>query len=427
MKKNSFFIFLYLFFSATAVYSEAQTIYLRNGKVLHGEVTNQTQTYIDLELANKEIQRINKTAILRISYKETGVEEKKKVEPPIREKPIETIPPVPVVTDPPKPSKPGTRVVRDPLQRHFLEFYTGAGSGTFAPQSVDFYYKYQNLRSFIDGGTPFLLSSGPKQTSNGAASGGIAYRLKKFSLETGGFLIHSSTTSQNIGPEATPILVSGTYPEELRAAFAKVSYSILAKPNYELYPTAGYIRIWNKTADDKSTVFQDGSVAGKSVFHASENLKGMSAGLGFAYHFGSKWEARMEIESLTLKGTQSIHQQYNAIILTPPYLLFVLPVDHSIQWRASGNHLSLKFTYFWKMGLGFWIGLDSYQWKYTFQKGDFATSTKLDDDPPSLEQALLSNISQNLYASQVGSSGTKATSIQLGVSKAINFGPEENF
>ncbi|EPG65708.1 hypothetical protein LEP1GSC061_1054 [Leptospira wolffii serovar Khorat str. Khorat-H2] len=37
------------------------------------------------------------------------------------------------------------------------------------------------------------------------------------------------------------------------------------------------------------------------------------------------------------------------------------------------------------------------------------------------------NLARNLYASLVGRGNTKANSVQFGISKAINFGSEENF
>lgn len=419
-------LFLFLFILPLSLFAESQTVYLRGGQVLHGDVTNQTATHIDLKLQNGEIRRIQKENILRIAYREPQKEETKKTEPPIS--PAEKQEPQKKEPDIVTPSvlKEAKRVVRSPLERHYIDFYLGAGNGTFSPQTIDFYYKYQNIRSLFVDATPFYLAGGPNRSAGTSVSAGINYKFKKFSFEAGGMETNTSTSSKNIGPEADPILVYGSYPEQMKAAFFKGSYSALSRSNFELYPTVGYIRTWNRTKDSHSQVFQADSVGGKSNFQASESLSGTSVGLGFAYLFGSKFEIRPEFESLTMKGSQSIHQDYTAIFLAPPYTLFVLPADYSFDWKAKGTHTSLKLSYFWKMGIGFFIKYDSYEWKYSLQDGSFPITLSLDSDPPTLSELVSWNFSQKLVAQTINAT-SKATSIQFGVSKTLNFGPEENY
>ncbi|TGK01318.1 hypothetical protein EHQ53_08565 [Leptospira langatensis] len=423
-KKLAFLVFLFLL--PYVIFSEPQTIYLRNGKTIKGEILDQTATYIELELPNKEVQRIQKTTILRIAYKDgTTVPVEKKPEP-IPEKPPEPeVVPPPVIVPPPV-AKVYKRVTRNPLERHFLDLYAGGGAGTNDSHAVNFYYKYQNIFSTVTNGTPFVLSKGPHQTPNGASSAGLIYKFKKFSVEAGGLSTHSSSTSQNIGPEAQLILVTGTYPQDLKMGTFKTSYSLLARKNFELYPSIGYTRIWNKTTDDQSTVVQPSNVTGYSVFHSSEQLKGGSFGLGFAYLLGSKWEARLELERMQLKGSQSLHQQYTVATFSLPTQIILLPSDYTFSWKATGNHVSLKLSYFWRMGLGFWLRYDNYQWNYAFQDGTFPSVIKTGDPAPSIMQAVQLHLQNNAMAGSVGSV-SKATSLQIGISKALNFGPEEDF
>ncbi|TGJ98344.1 hypothetical protein EHQ53_01045 [Leptospira langatensis] len=429
MKTRSILIFLFTLSSSSFLDLEAKTVYLRDGKVLDGEIINQTATYVDLELPNHEVLRIQKKAILKISFGKSDPQKPKVLVEQTEEPRKEQAPVNSVATEGNNPPNTGpklpTRIVRDPLQRHFLEFYVGGGSGNLSSHTVGFFYKVQSIKNIIATDIPFVLASGPNRTSKDATSGGAAYKYKRFNVEAGGFSIRSTTSSQNVGVgTANPAIISGSYPEELRGATAKISYSFLAKPNYEFYPTLGYLQIWNKTKDDHSALLQVGNLAGNSTFHALENLKGMSIGLGFAYHFGSKWEIKTEIESITLKGSQSIRQDFIYSPVTPPFTLTELPSTDIIDWKAKGYNASFRVTYFWKMGLGFWIGIETYRWRYEFQKGDFVTYQVT--TAPSPQQALIDSISQNYYASQIGSS-TKATSVQIGLSKAINFGPEEIF
>ncbi|TGK07500.1 hypothetical protein EHO59_05200 [Leptospira semungkisensis] len=423
-KKLAFLICLFLL--PYSVFSEPQTIYLRNGKTLKGEILNQTATYIELELPNKEVQRIQKVTILRIAYKDGTTPPPEKKPEPIPEKPPEPAVVPPPVVAPPPVAKVYKRVVRNPLERNFLEFYAGGGGGKDDSHAINLYYKYQNIFAVVTNGTPFLLTKGPNQTPNGAGTAGIAYKFKRFSIEAGGMSTHSSSTSQNIGPEAQLILVTGTYPQELKAGMFKTSYSLLAKPNFELYPTIGYTRIWNKTTDDQSTVFQPSNVTGYSIFHSSEQLKGGTFGLGFAYLLGSKFEARLEVERMQLKGNQTLHQQYSVTTLAIPTQPLILPADYTFSWKATGNHVSLKLSYFWRMGLGFWIRYDSYQWNYSLQDGTFPSVIKPGDPAPSLLQATQLNLQDKAIAGSVGSV-SKATTLQIGISKALNFGPEEDF
>ncbi|TGJ99554.1 hypothetical protein EHO59_17055 [Leptospira semungkisensis] len=429
MKIRSILIFLCTLFFVFVTNLEAKTVFLRDGKVLEGEIITQTATYIDLELPNSEVLRIQKKSILKISFGKSDPPKPKVIVGQKEEIPKEQDPIIPATTENNPPPNTGpklpTRVVRDPLERHFLEFYVGEGSGNLSSHTVGFFYKVQSLKNTIATDIPFVLTTGPNHTSKGSTSGGAAYKYKRFNMEAGGFSIRTSSSSQNVGGgTANPPVVTGSYPEELRGASAKVSYSFIAKPNYEFYPTLGYLQIWNKTRDDNSALVQVGNLAGKSTFHALENLKGMTIGLGFAYHFGSKWEIKTEVESISLKGSQSIRQDLIFSPVTPPYMLTDLPSTDSIKWKAKGYNASFKVTYFWKMGLGFWIGIETYRWKYEFQKGDFVTYQVA--TPPSPQQALMDSISQNIYASHTASN-TKATSIQIGLSKAINFGPEEIF
>lgn len=419
-------LFLFLLFLPTVLFAESQTVYLRNGQILHGDVTNQTATHIDIKLQNGETKRIQKDSILRIAYREPQKEEPKKAEPPIPVEKQEPKKQEPDIVSPPPVVKEAKRVVRNPLERHYIDFYLGAGNGTFSPQTIDFYYKYQNIRSLIIDATPFFLAGGPKRNAGTSVSAGINYKFKKFSFEAGGMQTNTSTSSKNIGPEAEPILVYGSYPEEMKAAFFKASYSALSKSNFELYPSVGYIRTWNRTKDSQSQVLQPDNVGGKSNFQASESLRGTSVGLGFAYLFGSKFEIRSEFESLTMKGSQSIHQDYTAVTLSPPLVLFVLPADYSFDWKAKGTHTSLKLSYFWKMGIGFFIKYDSYQWTYSLQDGNFPITLSLDSDPPTLSELIGWNLGQKLLAQTINAT-SKATSIQFGVSKTLNFGPEENY
>ncbi|PJZ78457.1 LA_0442/LA_0875 N-terminal domain-containing protein [Leptospira neocaledonica] len=420
-------LFLFLLFLPVILFAEPQTVYLRNGQVLHGDVTNQTATHIDIKLQNGETRRIQKENIQRIAYREPQKEDPKKTELPVT--PTDTQGPKkqePEIVSPPPVQKQAKRVVRNPLERHYIDFYLGVGNGTFSPQTIDFYYKYQNIRSLLIGATPFYLAGNPNRSAGTSVSAGINYKFKKFSLEAGGLETNTSTSSKNIGPEAEAIVVYGSYPEQMKAAFFKGSYSALSKSNFELYPSVGYIRTWNTTKDSHSQVFQAGNVGGKSNFQASESMSGTSVGLGFAYLFGSKFEIRPEFESLTLKGSQSIHQDYTAIFLAPPYTLFVLPADYSFDWKAKGTHTSIRLSYFWKMGIGFFIKYDSYQWKYSLQDGSFPITLSLDDDPPTLSELTSWNFSQRLLA-QTMNATSRATSIQFGVSKTLNFGPEENY
>ncbi|WP_367898002.1 hypothetical protein AB3N61_15270 [Leptospira sp. WS58.C1] len=423
---KSKFLFLFLLFLPVVLFAEAQAVYLRSGQILHGDVVNQTATYIDLKLQNGETKRIQKENILRISYREPQKEEPKKTEPVTAVEKQEPKKEEPAIVFPPSIVKVAKRAVRNPLERHYVDIYLGAGSGTFSPQTVDFYYKYQNIRSLFIDATPFYLAGSPNRTAGTSVSAGINYKFKKFSLEAVGMEINTSTSSKNLGPEGDPIVVYGSYPEQMKAAFFKGSYSALSRSNFELYPSIGYIRTWNRTKDSHSQVFQPDSVGGKSNFQASESLIGTSVGIGFAYLFGSKFEVRPEFETLTMKGSQSIHQDYTAIFLAPPFTLFVLPADYSFDWKAKGTHTSLKLSYFWKMGIGFFIKYDSYQWKYSLQDGSFPITLSLDSDPPTLSELVSWNFSQKLLAQTINATG-KATSIQFGVSKTLNFGPEENY
>lgn len=428
MKKTTIYLFILFLFYASNLMADQKTVYLRNGNVLKGEIVDQTASYIDLKLPNDEVKRIPKQSIKTISYRDRANPAKVITEtvPQIVEDPTKNVPVLPV-EPPPVAKKPSTRVVRDPLNRHYVDFYAGGGSGNLSSQSVNFFYQFQNLQTIFSEQTPFLLTGAPKPKANGAASGGIIYRWKRFSFEGGGLLTHSTTASQNIGPEERPLIVSGSYPEEARFGFAKTSYSVLARSNFELYPTIGFLRLWNRTTDDQSTIFQEGSAAGKSVFHSSENQKGGFAGIGFAYHFGSKFEIRTEYQALQMKGSQSYDQQYIAVGLSDPYPVFILPTNHSVDWMSWGSHLSLKLTYFWKYGIGFWFAYDSYRWKYNFQGGNLSLMQRLDDDVLPPDQALLLNLTHNLYANFLGGGNSKADAVQLGVSKSINFGSEEEF
>ncbi|TGM57972.1 LA_0442/LA_0875 N-terminal domain-containing protein [Leptospira adleri] len=80
LKKNTYcsILILFLFFVSQSLWS-AQTILLKNGTSLKGDVTGQNEKNITIRLADGSVKTISKKSILKVVYRDVNEEEAKRI------------------------------------------------------------------------------------------------------------------------------------------------------------------------------------------------------------------------------------------------------------------------------------------------------------------------------------------------------------
>ncbi|EPG73204.1 hypothetical protein LEP1GSC058_3781 [Leptospira fainei serovar Hurstbridge str. BUT 6] len=429
-----------MLFPCTFIIAEQQSVFLRNGKVLKGEVIDQTATTIQLKLADGNVIEIVKSSILRISFRDATPPPKQpeKVDPSPNE--LETAQKLQeenaakLAEDAKRNALAEEKKARrqkeiDDAKRHSLEFYAGYGQGSYHYQTLDYYERFSNFVALTNNGTGPIFGT-PQTKGKTPFNASLRYSLNRFVLEAGGISFQNTVTQTTPGMVNTagpstpnqPLLAQGTFPETYKQIYAQISFSPYPHPKYDVRPILGYQSIWQKSADTSTLAFSpaisgSNNLTEKRDMIIADRLHGPSFGIAFDTKLGEKWETRIEIQSYSLKGNSQ--GNFNNYFMLSGSNNYSYSDSFRLlnEWSAKGSSISGKLIYKWKYGIRLWVGFQSTKIQYAL------TSTRVEitqNNPESPDQLFLQQILVNSITQ--GFAGASTTSaIFFGVGYSFDF------
>ncbi|MGJ4745016.1 LA_0442/LA_0875 N-terminal domain-containing protein [Leptospira sp. SA-E8] len=421
-------LLIYLLLPLLPLFGEEQTIYLRNGQILRGEVIQQTATSLQLRTSDGKTRQLNKTEIHRVSYKEPTAKELKEADEKSKQQvqnqenllpPLETSPPAP---EPPKKNVADFQL--DQTKRHDLEVFGGIGYGYYKPDSETFLLRMQNILNLLTASNPTVTEK-PSYKAGISNQYGLTYTFKRFSGTLAASDFRSDTTLNTItinsGNEFNT--TSGNFPEKQSLLKADVSYLAFTNSRFDLRPSLGYFQSWGNTDDTNTSLKAFSSsglyLYGNYFFQIQEHLKGPSLGLKTTIRTGERIENRIELHYLTLKGNQDI--TIHATVLPDSSAAFYGEVAQKSAWTAKGFQFSYKFVYRLTPIFSIWAGISAYEWKYSLDHTSNEIRYAFDSSTPRAPGDALLN---DLLQTEVGKGATsmsKSSSLEFGVIYRVNF------
>ncbi|WP_373880513.1 LA_0442/LA_0875 N-terminal domain-containing protein [Leptospira sp. id769339] len=430
MGSSNIRIYLFILLLAlpmAALLAEHQTIYMRNGQILRGDVIQQTATTMQIKMEDGKIKQLNKKDIQRVSYKEPTVQEKKESEEKLKQQTTvveEPPPPAPEPSKKPEIDKTTSPYTIDQADRKDLEIYFGAGMGSYRPPTENYTGRMSAKINTLNGI--------PTQVDDSAYERGLAYSMgaiyywKKFGfgLTANHFGGKTSERITVYGGNSFLQENKGTFPEKQNSLKLDISYLAFSNQKFDIRPSFGYSQFWGKTEDNNSTSSDYFANLLLSVtkfnYNFLEILKGPSIGVKTTIRLGEKWEDRIELHYLSLTGIQYAAAVGTASSIDGSFFDYYRS-DLITTWTAKGFNFSNKLFYRWTPTISFWVGIQLFEWKYTvnsmeqrFQGLGDATS------PPPIDIVFLSNFLIDATAKSTPATN-RASSLEFGVMYRMNF------
>ncbi|MGJ4745341.1 LA_0442/LA_0875 N-terminal domain-containing protein [Leptospira sp. SA-E8] len=424
-----------MIFSLTSVHPNDQVIYMRDGKVITGEIVSQTAYKMIVKLPDGSTKEISKQDIKRVAFKEAKTPEPKDKTP--------VGPPTPTPEEIAKQQEEDSKkqAVLDEkaekrkkqieeAKRNRLDIFLGTGSGTVNFQGANFYDNVIAVGSSLgqDSGK-FEYPIEPKPKSGKANSFEVRYSWNRYVGEVGASSLTSTATQNIIGLDGSssgtfPKFIHGNYDVSMKHVYGNFSYSVYPHPKYDIRPVIGYHQFWTKTENSNSIAIGTGAPPsfteqyfGPDPTSVAEGLKGFSYGVQYDIKF-EKFEIRTGLHILQMKGYGTYDRQLNAYAPASAQSQSE-SIDVYNKWVAKGAIIDLKFLYSWKYGVSFWTGLNSMSWTYTMSETALSVGNESSGvDPQSYVLGKL------LFESLVGPGSlkeTKATTIQIGATYSYDF------
>ncbi|MGJ4786734.1 LA_0442/LA_0875 N-terminal domain-containing protein [Leptospira koniambonensis] len=419
------FLIILLSSPVAELFAEIQTIYMRNGQILRGEVIQQTATTMQIKMEDGKVKQLNKKEIQRVSYKEPTVQEKKESEEKLKQQTAvveEPPPPTPEVSKTPEPeiNKAVSPYAIDQVKRKDIELFFGAGLGTYRPPTESYLNQTSVKANVLTGQLPPDHDS-PSYKRGLAYSMGAIYYWKKFAfgISANHFGGETSERIKVYNPNATLQEIAGKFPEKQSSLKADISYLAYSNQRIDLRPSFGYSQFWGKTDDNNtiSTGYNGNELTSffKYHYYFLEKLKGPSIGLKTTVRQGERWEHRIELHYLMLSGAQ--YSNGTLSMFNPPNFFDFGVIRGSIQWDAKGFNFSYKLFYKWTPTISFWVGIQAFEWKYSLKSLDQSFDGLANIDNPSpVDQLVLINLLLTSTAKMTPAT-SKASSLEFGVMK----------
>ncbi|WP_439957007.1 LA_0442/LA_0875 N-terminal domain-containing protein [Leptospira johnsonii] len=418
-------LILLLSLPITVLFAEQQTIYLRSGQILRGEVIQQTATTMQIKMEDGKVKQLNKKDIQRVSYKEPTVQEKKESEEKIKQQTAVVEEPPPPTPEPTKKSEPeidkgASPYAIDQIKRKDLELYFGAGLGTYRPPTES-YFDHASAKINALNGVPTQVDD-PLYKRGLAYSMGLIYYWKKFAFGLTGNHFGGKTSERMTvyGGNSSLQEFKGTFPEKQNSLKLDVSYLAFSNQRVDIRPSFGYSQFWGKTEDNSTTAndYFANSLFDVMKFNYNilEILKGPSIGVKTTIRLGERWEDRIELHYLSLTGAQYA-ATVGTTVTTDASFFDYYRTDLTTTWTAKGFNFSNKLFYRWTPTISFWVGIQLFEWKYSVNSigqrfqglGDITS-------PPTLDVVILSNILIETTAKSTPAT-SRASSLEFGVMK----------
>lgn len=413
------------------VIGDKQTIYLRNGQILRGDIISQTALAMRVKLEDGKIVDLTKKEIRRIGFHEPTPKELKEAEEKAKQAAAEPPPPEPTpkkeepVAAADKPFTPASPFDLDRTNRKDLEIWAGIGTGTYAPATEYAWQKAIIPINLLFGDLPQQISK-PDRDRKPAYSLSLIYHWRRFS-----FGVHSNHFQSTMAHHRTNSsdymtnfdYYSGSFTEKQNILKGDISFLAYSKGSLDLSPSLGYMEVWGKTPQSNVQgfgVFEGQLIAAPSNLDSySENNKGTSIGLKSVIRFRERWENRIELHSLNLSGNQISTLKYVDAIAGG--LQYYTNSIINMQWNAKGYQVSYKLAYRYTPTISFWVGLQLLDWKYSIKSMNVQLEgPSMITSPPLPEDLFLQS---KLIESAANSShmSSRSTSLEIGAAYRIEF------
>ncbi|WP_411550338.1 LA_0442/LA_0875 N-terminal domain-containing protein [Leptospira venezuelensis] len=411
------------------LFAELQTIYMRNGQILRGEVVQQTATTMQIKMEDGKIKQLNKKEIQRVSYKEPTIQEKKESEERLKQQTTVVEEPPPPTPEPAKKSEPeadksASPYTIDQTKRKDIELFFGAGLGTYRPPTESYLNEASVKANLLTGQLPPDHDT-PSYKRGLAYSMGATYYWKKFAFGLSGnhFSGQTSDRVKVYSNSGSLQEIAGTFPEKQSSLKADISFLVYSNQRFDLRPSFGYSQFWGKTDDNNtiSTGYNGNDLTSffKYHYYFLEKLKGPSVGLKTTIRQGERWEHRIELHYLILSGAQ--YGNGSLTMLNTPNFFDYGVIQSNILWDAKGFNFSYKLFYKWTTTLSFWVGVQAFEWKYSIKSFDQSFNGLANIDNPSPAAELVAIDFLLTSTAKMTPATSKASSLEFGVMKRFEF------
>ncbi|TGL63706.1 LA_0442/LA_0875 N-terminal domain-containing protein [Leptospira sarikeiensis] len=413
------FISIFAFFYTTPTFAEKKTIYLKNGKILRGEVLQQNATSLTVKIDSGETIQLNKTEINMVSFGDATKEKKAEVEPNKKETNSVEIPSPAIVSE-----KPVLNFRIDQLNRKDLELYLGIGAGKYTPDTQEFLARVQNKFGLLSSIPPTQIDKPTHKPSVSETFGGI-YTWKRWSGGIhGSYFQNRSTYHAATYSETGMSTTEGSFPEKQSSLKGDFSFLAFTNDRFDLRPSLGYQYFWGRTQDPNGStnyfIATGLYLYANSAVEFQETLKGYTIGLKATIRMGDRWENRLEYHNLTLSGNQN-GSTVSTLVPVNLSQFAIIKLSETAGWRADGFHFLYRLVYRITPTLSIYGGFQYYEWKYNLDNFNLINYSSKDGflgiDPTYAfqQEKLLEAIAKS------STSNSKSSIIEFGIMKRLEF------
>ncbi|WP_425269433.1 LA_0442/LA_0875 N-terminal domain-containing protein [Leptospira selangorensis] len=419
------------------IFPETQYVYMKDGRILKGEVLHQSAFKIRFKSAEGKEEEILKSSIRRITFKNPDIKE------PIKQEKIEKADPV--IEAKPKEEesqkKPEEEILKKanasfiPSYRHSFEILGGIGRSSYESQVPNFHRNVEQYGSILGGNGGFFYNS-PDRKNSDAKTINLRYTWKRFVGELGGSHLNSLESVNNFGSIVYPDLSGTTISQgaftpgvpyhtiSYKQINAQISYAVFSKSGLEVRPILGYHKIWQKGKDDSTYEISPKDPTNTNAIDwtikygvsFSDYLSGPSVGAALEYKWREKWETRWEFQKQFLHGNSIYTRDQIAYLLGS---FFEERAALNNQWKVNSQTISGKLIYHWRDSVFFWTGFQ-YS-KLTYKMEHFGGDLDLNGSP--LNAYINTVLIQSLTQGLAGNSTAKA--IFVGAGYSLDFSKKE--
>lgn len=430
-----------------SIFSEIQYVYMKDGRILKGEVIHQSAFKIRFKSSEGKEEEILKSAIRRITFKNPDIKEPFK--PEKVEKPDPALETKLKAEEEERQKKleeenlkklQETKVTEQKTKsilsdRHSFEILAGIGKSGYESQVANFHRGVEEYGSILGGNGGFFYNS-PDRKDSDAKTINLRYTWKRIIGELGGSHLNSLESVNNFGNIVYQDL-SGTTVSQ--AAFtpgvpyhtisykkinAQISYTVFSRSGFEVRPILGYHKIWQKGKDDSTYEISPKDPANTDAIDwtikygasFSDYLSGPSVGAALEYKWKEKWETRWEFQKQFLHGN-SVYTRDQIVYLMGSFFEERAALNN--EWKVDSQSISGKLIYHWRDSVFFWGGFQ-YS-KLTYKMENFGGDLDINGSP--LGAYVTAELIQSLTQGLAGNSTARA--IYIGAGYSLDFSKKE--
>lgn len=429
------------------MFAEIQYVYMKDGRILKGEVLHQSAFKIRFKSTEGKEEEILKSAIRRITFKNPDIKE------PTRQEKIEKTDPVLETKLKAEEEERRKKLEEENLKqkeelkiaqkdnpstlsnRHTFEISGGIGRSSYESQVANFHRGVEQYATLLGNRGGFFYNS-PDRKDSDAKTINLRYTWKRIIGEFGGSHLNSLESVNNFGnivyPDLSGVTVSQAafspgvphHQISYKQVYAQISYNVFSKAGFEVRPILGYHKVWQKGKDDSTYEISPKDPANTNTIDwvikygtgFSDYLSGPSFGATIEYKWKEKWETRWELQKQFLHGN-SVYTRDQIAFLAGSFFENRAALNN--QWRVDSQSISGKLIYHWRDSVFFWTGFQYSKLSYKMEH--FGGDLDLNGSPINAYVSL--ELIQSLTQGLAGNSTAKA--IYVGAGYSLDFSKKQ--